>query len=178
MAEILVLYSTVDGHTRRICERIAQRIEGHGHRVTLQSIDREPPPDPADFERVVIGASIHYGRHHPSVRRFIDRHAQALQQRASALFSVNLVARKPGRDTLESNPYLKKLLRQVSWQPDLVAVFAGKLDYSLYGFVDRQIIRLIMWITKGPTNLDASIEFTDWDNVDAFAERIAAARMD
>jgi menaquinone-dependent protoporphyrinogen oxidase len=35
MANILIAYSTTDGHTKRICERIGQVIEKQSHKVTL-----------------------------------------------------------------------------------------------------------------------------------------------
>ena len=55
-------------------------------------------------------------------------------------------------------------------------MFAGKLDYPRYGFFDRQMIRLIMWMTKGPTDPKAVVEFTDWAKVDAFAHEVCAVR--
>jgi menaquinone-dependent protoporphyrinogen oxidase len=51
-------------------------------------------------------------------------------------------------------------------RPKELAVFAGKLDYPSYGFLDRLMIRLIMWMTKGPTDPEAVIEFTDWPQVE------------
>jgi menaquinone-dependent protoporphyrinogen oxidase len=51
----------------------------------------------------------------------------------------------------------------------LVKVFAGKLDYKKYSFFDRKMIQLIMWMTKGPTNTDAEIEYTNWEKVNEFA---------
>jgi menaquinone-dependent protoporphyrinogen oxidase len=35
------------------------------------------------------------------------------------------------------------------------------------------MIRLIMWMTHGPTDPAAVVEFTDWQRVDDFAQRIA-----
>ena len=123
------------------------------------------------FERIVIGASIRYGHHQPIVAEFIGRHQALLESRPSAFFSVNIVARKPNKNTPETNPYCRKFLKSISWQPRLTAVFAGKLDYPSYGFVDRQMIRLIMLITKGPTDPKAVVEFTDWAQVEAFGPR-------
>jgi menaquinone-dependent protoporphyrinogen oxidase len=90
----------------------------------------------------------------------------------SAFFSVNIVARKPEKNRPETNPYMKKFLRQIAWRPMLVAVFAGKLDYPRYGFLDRMMIRLIMALTKGPTDPSTVVEFTDWRQVDAFAGQV------
>jgi menaquinone-dependent protoporphyrinogen oxidase len=53
-----------------------------------------------------------------------------------------------------------------------LGVFAGRLDYPRYAFFDRQMIRLIMPITRGPTDPRATVEFTDWDKVAQFAGRI------
>ncbi|MBT8205716.1 MAG: menaquinone-dependent protoporphyrinogen IX dehydrogenase, partial [Eudoraea sp.] len=48
----------------------------------------------------------------------------------------------------------------------------GMLDYQKYPFWDRIMIQLIMRITKGPTDLNTKIEYTDWDQVDAFGKKI------
>ena len=32
------------------------------------------------------------------------------------------------------------------------------------------MIRFIMWITNGPTDINKSFEFTDWSKVDDFAK--------
>ena len=119
------------------------------------------------------GASIRYGKHQPQVTQFINRHQSLLEQKSNAFFTVNIVARKPEKNRPETNPYLIKFLRQISWRPKLLGVFAGKLDYPNYGFIDRQMIRLIMLITSGPTDPKAVIEFTDWKEVEQFARQIA-----
>ena len=53
-----------------------------------------------------------------------------------------------------------------------ISVFAGKVDYPNYNFLNKIIIRFIMYITKGPTDTSQSYEFTDWDKVRKFAEEI------
>ena len=174
MARILLAYSTVDGQTRRICERVQGLLQDAGHAVTLASLGAAEPPDAGGFDKVVIGASIRYGKHRPEVFDFIRRQQGALEARPSAFFTVNAVARKPGKDTPEGSPYIRSFRRLTSWRPALVGVFAGRIDYRRYDFVDRQVIRFIMWITHGPTDPQACVEFTDWDNVDAFARRVAA----
>jgi menaquinone-dependent protoporphyrinogen oxidase len=173
MSKTLIVYSTTDGQTRKICERLQQLAQAQGQEVTLVSVSEQPTIDPADFDRVVIGASIRYGHHSPQIVEYIDRHQKALESRPNAFFSVNLVARKPGKDTPETNPYLRSFLKKIAWRPERVAVFAGKLDYPRYGFWDRAIIRMIMLITQGPTDPTAVVEFTEWERVDSFGRMIA-----
>ena len=173
MAEILVAYSTVDGHTLTICEHLADLLRERGHAVRLWAIDEGGSIGLEPFDRIVIGASIRYGKHRKQVNDFIDTHLAELEQKPSAFFSVNVVARKPEKCSPETNPYLQKFLRTIRWQPRLLGVFAGKLDYPSYGFWDRLAIRFIMWMTKGPTDPTAIIEFTDWEQVDEFGRRVA-----
>jgi menaquinone-dependent protoporphyrinogen oxidase len=175
MAErLLLIYATTDGHTLHICERLKFLMTALGSRVTLVPIEQADALQLAHFERIVIGASIRYGHHQPQVAQFIAKHQSILESRPSAFFSVNIVARKPNKNTPDTNPYLRKFLQSIAWKPQLAAVFAGKLDYPRYGFFDRQMIRLIMLMTKGPTDPKAVVEYTDWAKVEAFGREVCA----
>lgn len=172
MANILITYSTTDGHTRSICERLRDLVAAQ-HSVVLSAMTDEPNIDLTSFDKVVIGASIRYGKHQQQVFDFISRNQALLEDRPNAFFSVNLVARKPAKNQPETNPYLQKFLKKITWQPRHLAVFAGKIDYPRYGFVDKQMIRFIMWMTSGPTDPTTTTEFTDWDKVDEFGRTIS-----
>jgi len=62
----------------------------------------------------------------------------------------------------------------VDVQGDRKPDFPQRMYIYHYRFFDRWMIRLIMWMTKGPTDPTAVIEFTDWAQVEAFGRRIAA----
>ena len=102
----------------------------------------------------------------------MKRNQSSLECKKTAFFSVNAVARKIEKATPESNPYVIKFIDKVGWTPDLVAVFAGKIDYPKYNLFDRWAIKLIMTISKGPTDTSSSFEFTDWTKVKEFAADI------
>jgi menaquinone-dependent protoporphyrinogen oxidase len=173
MAKILLIYSTTDGHTLKICNRLQQVIEQHAHQVTLVSVKDSRDVNLHSFDKIVIGASIRYGKHSPLVVDFINRNAQLLDSKSNAFFSVNIVARKPEKNRPDTNPYMQKFLKQISWRPKELAVFAGKLDYPRYGFFDRLMIRFIMLMTKGPTDPKTVMEFTDWTQVEAFGHAVS-----
>lgn len=173
MANILIMYSTTDGHTLEICQFLKRVIERNDHHVTLGSMDDESNRDLKSFDKIVLGASIRYGKHNKRVYAFIKRNEQILNSKPNAFFSVNVVARKQEKSQPDTNPYLKKFLKQIAWQPKQLAVFAGKLDYPMYRFWDKQIIRFIMWMTKGPTQPDTVIDFTDWKQVESFGQLVS-----
>jgi menaquinone-dependent protoporphyrinogen oxidase len=153
MSATLLAYSTVDGQTLRICSRLRQVLEAAGQSVTLFEITAESTCDLAQFDTVVVGASVRYGKHRPNVVEFIDRHRNELETKPCAFFSVNVVARKAGKDLPATNPYVQTFLHRSGWTPRLLGVFAGRIDYPRYGLFDRHVIRVIMWITSGPTDM-------------------------
>ena len=127
MANILITYSTTDGHTRSICERLQQVVEDQQHTVVVSWMSDDPEIDLQPFDKVIIGASIRYGKHQPQVFDFIKRNQATLESKQSAFFSVNVVARKPEKNQPETNPYLQKFLKQISWQPENLAAVSADL---------------------------------------------------
>ena len=173
MAKILLVYSSVYGHTRRICDRMQAKLTELGQQVEQVPV-AGGAANPAGYDAVLIGASIRNGKHNPAVLEFIARHKAVLDEKPSAFFSVNLVARKPHKNRPETNPYTKAFVAKSPWQPRLLGVFGGDLDYQRYTPFDRNVIRFIMWLTKGPTDPQTKAEYTDWDEVERFATRFAA----
>ena len=163
-----MLYSTVDGQTLKICRRLKLLIEEAPCTVRLLPVSETTGNDLRGHDAVVLGASIRYGQHSPLVRDFVRANRNTLAAMPTAFFSVNVVARKAGKDRPENNPYLKKFLRQSGWTPTVCDVFAGRLDYPSYGVLDRGMIRLIMALTGGPTGPRTVVEYTDWGRVDEF----------
>ena len=171
MSSFLIIYSSTDGHTKTICERITNFLNNE-NLVELVSLEDTRKINLSNFEKIIIGASIRYGKHSKKLYKFINSNKNILDQKKSAFFSVNVVARKPERNAAETNPYIKKFLKISKWRPDKIAVFAGKVDYPKYSFFDKYIIKFIMFLTNGPTDTSQSFEFTDWSKVEDFAKEL------
>ena len=171
MTKYLFLYSTTDGHTKRICEYIGKILKQQNQEIKIYPISLEMEKL-NEYDAIILGASIRYGKHQKSVFNFINKHKDLLEIKKSAFFSVNVVARKSEKNSPNTNPYMKKFLKNSSWKPNKLAVFAGKVDYPSYKFFDKYIIRMIMWITKGPTDISQSYDFTDWKVVQNFAKTL------
>ena len=171
MKSTLIIFSSTDGHTLKICERI-MGFEKNKDDSQIASISEAEHINISEFKRIIIGASIRYGKHKPDLYEFIESNLDEISSKENAFFSVNVVARKPEKNTPETNPYVKKFLLKTSWKPRSLEVFAGKIDYPKYNFVDKHMIRFIMWMTKGPTNTNNTYEFTDWDMIDSFTKKV------
>ena len=172
MHNALIIYSSTDGHTETICKRISNFLNNKNE-IKIISLDEATKIDLTVFNKIIIGASIRYGKHSKKLYKFIALNKSILDQKQSTFFSVNVVARKPEKNTPETNPYIKKFLKISNWKPKKIGVFAGRVDYPNYGFFDKYIIKLIMFLTNGPTDTSQSYEFTDWSKVDEFAKELS-----
>ena len=167
----ILIYSSTDGQTLKISEYLKEKCK------SIISFELKPIHDAKnislnDYEIIIIGASIRYGKHSSEIAKLVRENLQIFNNKKTAFFSVNAVARKPGKDVSSKNPYVIKFLNKTNWKPDLAAVFAGKIDYPNYKFFEKMIIRFIMFITKGPTDTSKSYEFTNWLKVDEFAAEL------
>ena len=173
MKNIILLYSTTDGHTIEICQNIKLIAAENNANVIIEPINKAHQIEFDKFDMIVLGASVRYGFHKKEVVKFIDSNLELLNSKPNALFSVNVVARKENKDTAETNPYFKKFLDKIKWKPNQTVVFAGKISYPEYNFFDKLMIQFIMKITKGPTDSSKTYEFTKWDKVKEFALSIS-----
>jgi menaquinone-dependent protoporphyrinogen oxidase len=172
MPRSLILYATTEGQTARIAERMAQTLRGKGH--TVDAFPADTAPANLDvYDGVIIGASIHYGRHPGYLRALVRKHREALTARPSAFFSVSLSAGGPGARPESAKRYLDKFLRQCSWHPRQAATIAGALQYSKYGSFKRLLMHMIVGFAGGNTDPSQDYEYTDWNAVERFAESFA-----
>tara|TARA_B100001121_G_C18471649_1_gene518212 strand:+ start:69 stop:587 length:519 start_codon:yes stop_codon:yes gene_type:complete len=167
----IIIYSTTDGQTKKICEAIKEN-SLNKESIDISTLKEAFNKKLENYDKIIIGASIRYGRHSPMIYKFIQMNKDILERKKNAFFSVNVVARKLDKNTPDTNPYIKKFLKKTSWKPNKLGVFAGKIDYPNLTFVNRHVIRLIMFLTNGPTNIDKTYEFTDWQSVKRFSNEL------
>ena len=172
MEKALFLYSSSEGQTLKILRYIENELFGR-YECEFRDLRDFPKVNLKDYDKVLIGASIRYGRFNKTLYKFIEQNLFELKLSKSAFFCVNLTARKKGKDTPEGSVYMKKFQNQSQWKPQLLGVFAGALYYPRYCFYDRIMIQLIMKITGGETDRTKEVEYTNWESVRVFSDRFS-----
>lgn len=168
--KILFVYSTNEGQTLKIVKRIAEQLI----ETTCDFVDlgkEGASVSLADYDKVLIAASIRYGKFNRKLYHFIEQHQAEFERTKAAFVCVNLTARKEaqGKDTAQGCAYIKTFLAKSQWQPECIGVFAGALLYPQYGLFDKYMIKLIMKLTGGETDTSKEVEYTNWDKVKHFA---------
>ena len=93
MSNILIIYSTTDGHTKTICERIKKFLI-NGNFVELLSLEDAKKVDLYNFEKIIIGASIRYGKHSRELYKFINLNKNILDQKKKCFFLSKCCCKK------------------------------------------------------------------------------------
>lgn len=175
MGRILLAYATGEGQTKKVTTILAATFDARGYDVDTIDVTRPPTAfDVADYGAVLVGASIHVGAQQPAVVSFVSEHLDALATRPTGFYQVSLSAAMGEDGKAQAAGYIEDFLAKTGWQPDRIASFGGALRYSEYGFLKRAIIKRIAKQTTGDTDTSRDYEYTDWDEVRAFAMEFAA----
>ena len=171
-----VFCATTEGHTHRISSEIAATLRQQGFESDVHGLSTPlAHVDWRNVRGVVVGASIHIGRHQPAALEFVKREIREIAARPSAFFSVSLAAAsKNPAEVAAARGLAAGFVEQAGWQPTRILPVAGKLAYTKYGFVTRQMMRYIAWREGAPTDATRDYEFTDWAAVRQFALDVAA----
>lgn len=166
--KILVCYHSDEGQTAKVADRISSVLTGSGCVVDAATADDDPSPE--GYNGVVVGDSIHAGRHSKALRRWIARHHDELDALPTALFQVSLTSSNDDEESVaEAHRLVQRLLDTTDLEPDLVGLFAGALAYTRYGWLKRTMMSQIARSEGGDSDTSRDYEYTDWDAVEHFA---------
>ena len=177
MTRLLITYHSEEGQTGKVVERIADVLRESGAQLHVAPLGADP--DPADFDGVIFGDSIHLGRHSAELGRWLSGHADELAGVPTAAFQVSLTSAVDDHEhAAEAATMMRDLLNAYGLVPDLVGLFAGALAFTRYGWLKRRLMTHIAeqegLLGPGRVGRSEDVEFTDWDAVDHFARDVYA----
>lgn len=167
---ILILFATIEGHTRKITEHMVSALEKAGHQVrTVNAVLEEAVPSADEFDASIIAAPVHIGTFPAPMRRLVKANAETLMARPGAFVSVSLAAASTEAGELEEvSEYVEEFSKETGWWPVSVHHAAGALKYTEYDFFRRWMLKRIAGKEGGPTDTSKDYEFTNWNALDRF----------
>lgn len=168
---ILIVYATSYGQTEKIARRMGEILTAKGCQVTLADAARSARGmRAADFDGVIVGASIIARGHQPAARAFIRNNVADLNRLPSAFFSVCASAGSTFERSRAAAARLRDaFLSDVAWQPDVAASIAGAVNFTRYNFVLRWYMKRASAMNGGATDTSRDHEYTDWAQVEHVA---------
>jgi menaquinone-dependent protoporphyrinogen oxidase len=175
---ILIVYASHYGQTAKVAQFVAERLVSMGATVRLSSVGDFPRLiAPGLYDGVIIGASINYGKHQRSIRRFARANRDELQRLPSAFYSVSGAACSPDEaPRATARQYIADFVRETGWQPAITESVAGAMAYTKYAPPVRWLLKVISRKEGGPADTTRDYEYTDWEQVRRFADRFSEAQ--
>jgi len=170
MSNVLIVYASTEGQTRKIAEYMAERVRESGW--SADAVELGTDPDPGAYDAVIVGASIHMGQHPEALAAYCAAHRKALQTRPCAFFSVSLSAAGDETERADARRCLNEFLEEADWHPSLAEIVAGALRYRDYGWLKRWLMRRLMKKAGHETDTSRNHEYTDWDQVAEIARKV------
>lgn len=174
---ILIVYGTSYGQTAKIARRIGTRLNARGFSIEL--VDAATASDtlsPANHAACVIGSSVIVRGIQSPVRKFVELNRHALNDGLSAFFQVSASAGSADAEgRREALTVMNEFLAHSQWQPQLTASMAGAVNYTRYGMLLRWYMKRASRKHGGATDTSRDHEYTDWNQVDRFADDVADA---
>lgn len=171
MSRVLILYGTTDGHTQAIAHAIAQPLSMHG--IDTDVIEAGTlNPLPARYDGIIVAASIHAGRYQKAVEQWVRAHQRQFGTRPVVFISVCLAALQQSDPKVRADldAIVKRFAATTGWQAPVVKHVAGALLYTRYSIFKRWIMKRIVAKAGGATDVSRDYDYTDWDDLRAFAE--------
>ncbi|HKB80168.1 MAG TPA: flavodoxin domain-containing protein [Thermoanaerobaculia bacterium] len=171
---LLIVYATTDGQTARIARRIAD-VAGIDADTECRIYDvGEVRPEAIGWcNRVILAASVHFGRHQRAMLKFVRRHGDALSALPSAFVSVSGASSSP-KTAAEAARYTEDFMRRSGWRPERIETVAGAYLYTRYNALVRFMVRRSAALSHLDTDTRRDFEYTDWDQVDRFTREFAS----
>ena len=154
MKKSLIIYSTTDVHTKKICEHIIDQLEGLQETV-LMTISDTSQEELTKYDNIIVGASIRYGKHKKEVHEFIKKNFDAINSKKNYFFSVNAVARKDNKNTkITYSDEALKYFQEMNDNDEFMTepVNSDYIDYLLGD------------VTNGTDGLDMDTSFDELDD--------------
>jgi menaquinone-dependent protoporphyrinogen oxidase len=158
---VLVAVASRHGATREIAQAIARALREEG--LEVEFADAAEVTDVAEYEAVVLGSAVYLGRWLEPARALVERHAAALAARPTWLFSSGPIGDPPKPEANDAVQIAEIAARVRARDHRL---FAGKLDKTTLGFGERAVVLAF----RAPEG-----DFRDWDEIAAWAGKIAAS---
>ena len=176
MKQILIVYGTTDGQTRKIAQVLAENL-----RAQLCSVDLLDTAgslrrlSPEGYDGVIVAASVHVGAYQQSVTRWVRPFATVLNAMPTAFLSVCLamLEQRP-EPRQEIDRIMQRFFRQSGWHPTMTRLVAGAVRYTQYRWLKKWMMKRIVGKAGGGTDTSRDYEYTDWNDLRNFAREFAA----
>jgi len=153
----IIIYTSSNRGTERAVKKLSQKLSGEVETIDLKH-HHNPPLD--EFDRIIIGGSIHSGKIQQRINYFCLTHMNIFRTKEIGLFICCTHEPEIARDVIQ-NAFPEELHQMAKTE----AIFSGKFNFEEMNLVKRILVKRVPRIRERVSSLDPEI-------IDRFAVRM------
>lgn len=142
----LIIYMSTHGCTKQVVHELAEQLNGE---VTIKNLKEDKNPDFEEYDRVIIGGSIHAGQIQRKIREYCETHLEKLGRKQLGLFICCMYEGDQAFQQLE-NAFPEKLHQYAKSE----AILGGEFNFEKMRFFEKLIVRKIAKVEKTVSKID------------------------
>lgn len=153
----IIIYTTNHGCTQKAVDELSQKLSGEILKVDLRD---NHSPSIAEFDRIIIGGSIHAGKIQKRVSDFCLSNLDRIQKKEVGLFICCMYEPEVAREEIK-NAFPEELHQMAKTE----AIFGGEFNFDKMNFLEKMLVKKI-------ANVHESVSKIDHNAIDRFATRM------
>lgn len=142
----LITYSTNHGCTQKTAIKLKELLGGT---TQLINLNHEPNPNILNYDRIIIGGSIHAGRIQRNVKHFCTKNMATLKAKEVGLFICCMEEGEKAR--IQFNDAFPESLQR---HAKATACFGGEFDFDKMTIFQKLIIKKVAKIETNTSKID------------------------
>jgi len=142
----LIAYCTTHGCTEKNAHELKNFL---GEDVTLVNLKKEINPDIENYERVIIGGSIHAGQIQKKIKLFCNNNLEQLKYKELGLFICCMEEGRTAQKQLQ-DAYPEELY----YKAKATGCFGGEFNFEKMNFFEKLIVKKVAKVEKSTTKIN------------------------
>lgn len=142
----MITYCSTHGCTEKVATQIQQLL---GTETTLVNLKNKKQTDVNEFDRVIIGGSIHAGQIQKKVKDFCGKNMENLLKKELGLFICCMEEGEKAEAELR-NVFPKELQKHAK----ATACLGGEFNFEKMNFIEKMIVKKVAKVNHSTSNVD------------------------
>lgn len=142
----LIAYCSHHGCTEKTATELKQNL---GSGTELCNLKKDTIPELEEFDRIIVGGSIHAGRIQKKVREFCNKNMLLLLEKELGLFICCMEEGEGAQRELQQS-FPEELLMTAK----ATAYFGGEFNFEKMNFLEKMIIKKVAHVEETTSNIN------------------------
>ena len=142
----IIFYCTTHGCTEKVARQI---MDFMGENTILHNLKSKEQPSLDDFDRVIIGGSIHAGQIQKKVKQFCTNNQESLLKKELGIFICCMEEGEKAREEMR-NVFPVELLSHAK----ATACLGGEFNFEKMNFLEKMIVKKVAKVEQSTSNID------------------------